>query len=370
MDLSASSNPIQRASWFGGGFGVLWLLFWSAITCAFDGLWLWMMASQFLTWTYDSAEGMVLESRIEKGTDSDGDATYDARIEYEYVVRGKKHRGKTIRDFALRMNGGLQQAQQSVGKYAAGKRVSVYYHPSAPERAVLERGVSGGDFFLPLFMTPFNIVMLGGWYAIAASWRTRGKPAAVNVRDDGLKVAARFYNVRPLAAAVVAVMISSFVMIFVCGFGMMSLPADGLVPAAWCVVFASAAVGYGLFRQPATTLEFDQFSGRIAIAKSDGQAHAFKVEDVIAVGRDEPADEFEEELEEEDVDETDGEAGEPGEEPLADDDQEMEPPPESWPTITYRDAGGQEQTVLLANLTGDDAAWVADWLKETLRLKQ
>lgn len=351
---------------FSGGFGILWLLFWSAITLAFDGLWLWMIATQSLTWTYASVEGTVLESRIERGNDSDGDATYDAKISYEYVAKGQSHRGDTVRNFSMRMNGGRQEARRSVKQYPAGKRVTVYYDPVRPAQSVLERGLRGGDFFLPLFMTPFNIVMLGGWYANVGSWRRRARPAGIRIRDDGLKVVARLYNVTPLTAAVVAVMISSVVLIFVCGFGMTVLPVDWLVTGAWCVVLGSAVFAWSRFGQPATTLEYDHFSGRVSIAKSGGQSHAFTTTDVVAIGRDDtPA---EPDFVDEDDDDDDDDDETIGEEPLASTDEAAAVV--YSPTITYRDAAGKEQTVALANWSSADAVtWLVNWLKETLRVK-
>jgi hypothetical protein len=363
MEMKTTSHaPDKLTGRAGSGFGILGLLFWSAITLAFDGVWVWMIATQLLTWTYVPAEGTILESRIERGTDSDGDATYDAKIVYEYVAGGRPQRGETVRNFSLRMNGGHQQAQQTVRQYPVRKLVTVYHHAGRPGQSVLERGLRGGDFFLPLFMTPFNIIMLGGWYAMVASWRKGARPAGVRVRDDGLKAVARLHNVTPLTAAVAAVMVSSFVLIFVCGFGMLALPIDWLVTGAWCVVLGSGIAAWSLFRQPATTLEYDHFSGRISIAKSDGQSHAFTTTDVVAVGLDEAP------TEPECVDEDDDEDATNGEEPLPVDEEE-----EALvlhPTITYRDASGKEQAVSLANWSSPDAVtWLVDWLKETLRLK-
>ena len=368
MSRLSGNSVNQLGAWFGGGFGILWLLFWSAITCAFDGVWLWMLATQALTWTYAATEGTVLESRIEQAKDSDGDTTFDAKIAYEYAAGGRKHRGETIRHLEMRMNGGRQQAQESVQRFPVGKRVTVYFDPDRPAKSVLERDLRGGDFFLPLFMMPFNVIMLGGWYAVFGSWRKRGKPAGIQVRDDGLTVTARIYDVTPLAAAVVAVMASSFVLIFVCGFGMLVLPVDWLVPAAWCIVLGSAIIAWSRFRQPTTTFEYDHFSSRVSITKSDGQSHAFKTDDVIAVGREldpeevECVDEDDEEDEEDDDDD-----GEPDEQQAEDSEATIG---NHHPTITYRDSSGQEQTVALAKWSsGDSVTWLVQWLKETLRLK-
>ncbi len=350
-------------SLFGGGFGILWLLFWSAITLCFDVLWLWMIANQLLTLTYTATDGTVRESRIERGTDSDGDATHDAKIAYDYVAQGQAHRGDTIRNFSMRMNGGYQQAKEATQRYPVGKAITVYYKPSRPSQSVLERGVRGGDFFLPLFMMPFNIIMLGGWYALASSWRKNARPAGFRVRDDGLKVVARLYEVTPLTAATLAAMVSSFLLIFVCGFGMMALPIDWLVTGAWGIILSAVLFAWARFRQPATTLEYDHFSGRITIVKADGPTHAFTTAEIVALGREAAADEPEEFEEPDPKDDAADESL-----PADEDEAGHEPEPQS-PTITYRDAAGQEQTVALAGWsTAESVTWLMNWLQETLRL--
>ena len=365
MDTKIRASRHNLSTLFGGGFGILWLLFWSSITLVFDGLWLWMIAVRVMTWSYASAEGTILESRVEHSRDSDGDTVYDAKIAYRYAVRGTTYRGEFTGNMSFRMNGGWGEAKWNVARYPPGKTVPVYYAADRPEISVLDRQLRGRDFFLPLFMTPFNIIMAAGWYGFGASWRKNAPPAGFRVRDDGLKLTARFYNITPVAAAMAALLASSFIMVFVCGFGMTVAPVDWLVTVAWCVVLGSAILAWFKCRQPATTLELDHFSGRMSITAADGRVHAFTLEDIVAVGRDADADGL---SEHDDHEQQDGPDGGPSFPQDKAEGEAAETP--AYPTITYRDATGNELTVAVAPWAlGESSTWLVTWLNETLRSK-
>lgn len=343
-----SNSSFKGMGCFGGSFGLVWLLFWTAITGAFDVLWLGMAGRQAASWTYAATTGTIVESSLERNTDSDGDATYDANVKYEYLAAGHQLQGSRIRHLEFRMGSGRQDAEYITARFPAGKQVPVYFSPREPGIAVLDRGFRGADFFLPLFMLPFNGIMLGGWYALGSMWRKRRRPGGLRWRDDGLKVVVRLYNVTPLVAAVAAAMISSFVLIFVCGFGMIAVPLDWLVSGSWLVVLGSGAWAFARFRRPAATLEYDHFSARITITKSDGQSHTFAAQDILAF---------------------DSRTLKPGAKNRVTG-EEGERAATYSPTITYRGADGDQREVQLANWSSqEDVAWLVRWLRETLRLK-
>lgn len=52
-------------------------------------------------------------------------------------------------------------ASEFVAAHPPGSAVTVFYDPASPATAVLESGFDGRDIFLPLFLLPFNVVMLG-----------------------------------------------------------------------------------------------------------------------------------------------------------------------------------------------------------------
>jgi hypothetical protein len=344
----SSAKPPNKSGFFSGTFMLIWLLGWTVATLVGDAIWTMTMVWQAETSSYVSTAGTIVESKVETGSGSEGETTYSAKVDFEYQVGGQKYRGNRI-SYATRFTSGRKAARNTVRRYPRGKQVTVYYSPAKPAAAVLEPGIRGSDFFLPLCLTPFNLITIGGWYAVIAS-RRKGRPLGLSVRDNGLNVVAMLYNVRPITAAGVALLIASFVLIFVCGFEIIPAPTDWVVVGAWCTALGAAAWAYAVFRQPRTRLEYDQLSGRITIVQSDGQEHAFTSSAVARVG----------------VDEVGGKAaGLPEQQ-----DSDGQRLTNVSPTITYRDAQDVEQTVSLANWSSREAAeWTAAWLRQTLRLK-
>jgi hypothetical protein len=346
--LGFGEQMMSKKGCFGGAFVLVWLVGWSACTLTGDGIWVVSMIWQAGSAHYASTEGTIVDSRVEVNSDSEG-TSYEAKVSYDYQVAGRVYRGERI-SYSMRFTGGHKAAGDTVRRYAAGKRVRVYYSPPQPAAAVLEPGIRGCDFFMPLFMMPFNLVTIAGWYAVLVSRRKGARPIGMQVRDDGLSVVARLYNVRPITAAAVALFITSFVLILVCGFEIIPVPIDWLVVGAWLVAIGAAAAGYFVFRQPKTRLQYDQLSGRIVILQSDGLSHAFTSSDVIRVGVE---------------DRRWMAAGMPRRHD--DDGQRL---PSFSPTIAYRDSQGVERTIELANWSSQEAAeWAAHWLRQTLRLK-
>jgi hypothetical protein len=314
------------------------LLFWSAITGVFDVIAVGSMVWQALAWRYAQTQGTITEFRVEQHHDSDGDTTWHPVVKYHYQVAGKQYEGNRIRFFEMTFNSGRQQVKEAQRRFVVGRPVPVYYDPGRPERAILDRRLRGQDFFLLLFLNPFNIIMVVGWYFLVASRRRGAKPASVKIRDDGLRIVARLYNLTPLAGAALAVLVSSFVLIFVCGFSSRGMPADWLVAVSWLIVLGSAAAAWWYFGRPATTIKYDRFSSRVSIAAADGQSHAFNAADVVRLVK--------------------ATAASRGDEQAA-----------ITLSIGYRDARGEEHTVRLVRWwSGDAVDWLRNWLRDTLRL--
>jgi hypothetical protein len=87
-------------------------------------------------------------------------STYEsALVGYEYEVRGVRYTSKRI-DYAGRGGGWSHWgALQYLRRYHEGESVPVRYDPKEPERAVLETGVTFGNFFRLLF--GFAVLGLG-----------------------------------------------------------------------------------------------------------------------------------------------------------------------------------------------------------------
>ena len=343
----SSAARLIKPGPFGGTFALVWLVLWTFCTLTGDAIWVVTIRWQAGTASYASTAGTILESKVETKSNSHG-TSYAAKVSYEYQVAGQKFRADRI-SYSTRFTAGRRAAADTVRRYAAGKQMKVYYSPKQPAAAVLEPGIRGSDFFLPLFLLPFNLIAVGGWYGVSIGRRQGARPGGLSIKDDGLKVVAKLYNVRPITAAGVALLAASFVLVFVCGFEIVPAPADWVVVGAWCTTLGTAAGAYAVFRQPRTRLEYDQLSGRITIVQSDGREHVLTISDIARVGVEESR------------------RADKGVPERHDDGQRL---PNFSPTITYRDAQDIERTVHLAHWSSQEAAeWAANWLHQTLRLE-
>ena len=79
-------------------------------------------------------------------------------VRYEYEVGGEVHRAHTV---SYRGPIFRRAAQRTLDRYRPGQRVTVYYDPRNPARAVLEPGSSFGGFVRVLVSV--GILGLGLW---------------------------------------------------------------------------------------------------------------------------------------------------------------------------------------------------------------
>jgi hypothetical protein len=109
---------------------------------------------------WPKAPGRILSSRVlvSKSTDSDGysSISYSARVEYEFFVQRRKFTGTRIAygDYG---SSSRSRHEEIVERYPEGGQVEVSYRPSQPEECLLEPGVKGQTWFLPLFGLVFLI---------------------------------------------------------------------------------------------------------------------------------------------------------------------------------------------------------------------
>ncbi len=121
--------------------------------------------------TWPSVPGVVTVAELGKqiGNDENDSTSYRADISYDYVV-----------DDASYINGAIQFGQVSssdpsvaraiLKRYAVGQAVEVYYNPANPAQAVLEPGMRGATWFLPIFGSIFLLVGFVFTYLV---WKAR-----------------------------------------------------------------------------------------------------------------------------------------------------------------------------------------------------
>ena len=164
--------------------------------------------------------------------------TYSPAIEYSYSVAGKQYRGRRYRFGGV--SGGQRNARQIIGAFPVGKNVDVFYSPGDPAMAVLKTGLEGTDLFMAMFLLPFNMVMLGIWYAIAQGFG-RNRPSLAGgckVTDDGYTTRVRLSYVTPVKCGLVAIGFWSFFGIFAVGISQGLNPALKTMYFAWGFVLA------------------------------------------------------------------------------------------------------------------------------------
>lgn len=100
------------------------------------------------TWT--KTWGKITQSRMETGTDSDGDPVYKPIIKYTYTVMGQEFQGNQVYFQVMKSitysGNNLSFTEKMTNKYPPGKTVEVFYNPRKPQQAVLEPGVSLKSF--------------------------------------------------------------------------------------------------------------------------------------------------------------------------------------------------------------------------------
>jgi Protein of unknown function (DUF3592) len=135
---------------------------------------------------WPSTEGKITNASLTHSTTSDSDGavinSYTPRVEYSYQVAGQTYTGQNI-SFGFNPSFNSQQKGQSVlARYPVGGRVAVYYDPTSPNEAVLERKSTGANTSLVLgiiflivglcLACPVIFILLTGVFSTV----TRGSP--------------------------------------------------------------------------------------------------------------------------------------------------------------------------------------------------
>lgn len=113
--------------------------------------------------------GMVIRSELgsESGSVRRVDSTrYWPKIEYEYHVDGQAYQSSNVTLDGLRssvhVGTGKAEADAVLAQYPLDAKVFVHYDPDFPGRAVLQAGVSGRNFLVPIFSLVLSGI--GTWW--------------------------------------------------------------------------------------------------------------------------------------------------------------------------------------------------------------
>ena len=234
-------------------------LFWSAGTLLGDAFFAWNAIRQVNAQSYATVIGTITHSDIETHHSSKGGPSYSAAIKYTYQVTGKDFSGDRYRYGGFSTNN-RSSAEQIVGALPVGKKVTVYYAPDDPADSILHPGLEGSDLFTAIFMTPFTLIMVGLWIALAGSIISRQRlslAGGAKIWDDGFQARIRLKHTPAWAVAFVMMFLLTFASCFVIAFAWSANPPLTLAFAAWGIILGVDAIAYFWQRARLASGRFD-----------------------------------------------------------------------------------------------------------------
>lgn len=169
---------------------------------------------------FETTRGKVLTSQVivEQGDES---TIYRPKVTYENSVNNETLHGDMVSYGEIAI--GDSSAKCFVADHPVGKIIDVHFDPANASDAVLVTGIQGADLFILMFMTPFNVVMVGGWYilgrlAFGSIIPTAfGRPCRFS--DDGYEMRIMINRISPFAVFGICLLATSFANTFVVGIG-------------------------------------------------------------------------------------------------------------------------------------------------------
>lgn len=154
VNAAIKMNSLFRIFWMGISF--LFLLI--GLGIAIFGVVTLLKAKESPSWP--TAEGVITSSELESWLDDEGDRLYRADISYEYWVGEIKLTGRNVK-FGKVSTNRSSDAEKILQKYPEGVPVNVYYNPDEYVDSVLEPGVHGSTWFMPIFGLVFGAFGFG-----------------------------------------------------------------------------------------------------------------------------------------------------------------------------------------------------------------
>jgi len=137
---------------------------------------------QFESCHYPSVTGRITDSEVRTSHSSRHGTSYHAYISYTYQAGRQIFFGSRLR-YTTFVSSGYDLAHRLVNTYPTGSTQTIFYNPADPKDSLLCAGITGQDFLGLLFLTPFNMAMLGFWVWLGGWLRERWfKPLAGGVK--------------------------------------------------------------------------------------------------------------------------------------------------------------------------------------------
>ena len=227
-----------RERLIGSSFAAFWLLWWSLFTLLFDSSLVFHTLKTWQAQSYASVPGEVIHSDVRRDAGNDG-SSFRADVRFRYTVNGVKFTGNRLHVFGFHENNPVF-INGVVKSYPVGKKVNVFYNSDDPSDSALSRTLDGLPLFMLLFLTPFNLIMVGGWCWVAK--RVAGV-RTLPVRRYAEKWFVRQTKGQPLVVTMIVAGVASVGAIIFVGFGGW---ADGLgsMIATWAGLLGLSGLAY------------------------------------------------------------------------------------------------------------------------------
>jgi hypothetical protein len=232
------------------GFLLFFTLFWTLIVGLFDVVMMTDGLRRLSSLRYQSVPCVITKAEVREDHDGEG-SSYYPEITYTYAVDGQKYEGDQLYA-GSRHGSSSRRAHRIISTYAAGTETNAWIDPAAPANAVLRRGLLGNELFLALFMTPFNVAMIGLWAALFHLWRTAKHTViagGVELIDTPNGICARLSRYSPLIAGALGLGVSSFVSVFVVAFTFGEFARPAVMVPVWVIVIGIGLSAYAWRRQ-------------------------------------------------------------------------------------------------------------------------
>ena len=230
--------------------------------------------------TTQQSAGAVTRSDIETHH-SRRSTTYSPKIMYAYRVNGKEYTGDRYRYGQMSSNDG--RARRVVAEYPAGRQIDVHYAAADPADSVLFTGLEGADLFLPMFMTPFNFIMLAIWTVPFSKLLRRGSRVGnTKLLDDGYEARLRLVDFGPVAVGAVVAAVLAFVGTFIIGFGFGFNPELPVMYVAWGIILGAGVLAsvwrHRRIADGQFDLVIDDLNHRLTLPRTQGRKVAIVVD--------------------------------------------------------------------------------------------
>jgi hypothetical protein len=233
------TKPLTGAPFWGLA---VFTLAWSSGVLYFDGKLVHGTVKQLQARDYPTVEGSVLKSEVKEESSGEG-TTYDLVIEYTYDVQNQGYTSDRVRYLKLWDRAWVSHF---VADHPVNSLVTVSYDPEEPAQAVLLPGLGGQELFLPLFLLPFNLIMIWLWCAPLTTWFFGGTGCRSGVRtiEKPEEVRVRLPKTAPALAGFGILTAGCFVGVFVafCCAGMP--PSVAVMVLLWSIVLGSGGLVY------------------------------------------------------------------------------------------------------------------------------